>query len=43
MPILKRLQPHAVTFQGPADNPAGNTRWPGNENGVSRPIRRGAL
>jgi alpha-L-fucosidase len=32
-PILKRLQPHAVTFQGPPDNPAGNTRWVGNENG----------
>ena len=33
--ILKRLQPHAVTFQGPPDNPAGNTRWPGNEDGVT--------
>jgi len=33
VPILKRLQPHAVTFQGPADSPAGNTRWVGNENG----------
>jgi alpha-L-fucosidase len=32
-PILKRLQPHAVTFQGPAENPAGNTRWVGNEDG----------
>ncbi len=32
-PILKRLQPHAVTFLGPADNPAGNTRWVGNEEG----------
>jgi alpha-L-fucosidase len=35
VPILKRLQPHAVTFQGPPDNPAGNTRWPGNEQGVT--------
>lgn len=35
VPILKRLQPHAVTFQGPPDNPAGNTRWPGNERGVT--------
>ena len=35
VPILKRLQPHAVTFQGPPDNPAGNTRWPGNEGGVT--------
>jgi alpha-L-fucosidase len=35
VPILKRLQPHAVTFQGPPDNPAGNTRWPGNEAGVT--------
>ncbi len=35
VPILKRLQPHAVTFQGPPDNPAGNTRWPGNEDGVT--------
>ena len=35
VPILKRLQPHAVTFQGPPDNPAGNTRWPGNEEGVT--------
>jgi alpha-L-fucosidase len=34
-PILKRLQPHAVTFTGPADNPAGNTRWPGNEDAVT--------
>ncbi len=33
VPILKRLQPHAVTFQGPADSPAGNTRWVGNEDG----------
>jgi alpha-L-fucosidase len=33
VPILKRLQPHAVTFQGPAENPAGNTRWVGNEDG----------
>ena len=35
VPILKRLQPHAVTFQGPPDNPAGNTRWPGNERGMT--------
>jgi alpha-L-fucosidase len=35
VPILKRLQPHAVTFQGPPDNPAGNTRWPGNEKGMT--------
>ena len=35
VPILKRLQPHAVTFQGPPDNPAGNTRWPGNEGGMT--------
>jgi alpha-L-fucosidase len=35
VPILRRLQPHAVTFQGPPDNPAGNTRWPGNERGVT--------
>lgn len=35
VPILKRLQPHAVTFQGPPDNPAGNTRWPGNEKGIT--------
>jgi alpha-L-fucosidase len=33
VPILRRLQPHAVTFQGPPENPAGNTRWVGNENG----------
>lgn len=33
VPILKRLQPHAVTFLGPPDNPAGNTRWVGNEEG----------
>jgi alpha-L-fucosidase len=32
-PILKRLQPHAVTFLGPPDNPAGNTRWVGSESG----------
>ncbi|MCE5269640.1 MAG: alpha-L-fucosidase, partial [Planctomycetaceae bacterium] len=31
--ILRRLQPHAVTFQGPPDSPAGNTRWTGNEDG----------
>ena len=24
-----------MTFQGPPDNPAGNTRWPGNEDGVT--------
>jgi alpha-L-fucosidase len=35
VPILKRLQPHAVTFQGPPDNPAGNTRWTGNERGLT--------
>jgi len=35
VPILKKLQPHAVCFQGPPDSPAGNTRWPGNESGVT--------
>ena len=35
VPILRRLQPHAVAFQGPPDTPAGNTRWPGNEGGVT--------
>jgi len=35
VPILKRLQPHAVAFHGPPDTPAGNTRWPGNENGMT--------
>jgi alpha-L-fucosidase len=34
VPILKRLQPHAVTFLGPPDNPAGNTRWVGSESGT---------
>ncbi len=33
VPILKRLQPHAVTFLGPPDSPAGNTRWVGSESG----------
>jgi alpha-L-fucosidase len=35
VPILKRLQPHTVAFQGPPDTPAGNTRWAGNESGVT--------
>jgi alpha-L-fucosidase len=34
-PIQRRLQPHAVTFGGPAENPAGLSRWVGNENGVT--------
>jgi len=34
-PIQRRLQPHAVTFGGPAENPAGLSRWPGNEDGVT--------
>ncbi|MCE5269032.1 MAG: alpha-L-fucosidase, partial [Planctomycetaceae bacterium] len=33
VPILRRLQPHAVTFGGPPDSPAGNSRWAGNEDG----------
>jgi alpha-L-fucosidase len=33
VPLLKRFQPHAVTFLGPPDSPAGNTRWVGNEDG----------
>jgi alpha-L-fucosidase len=31
IPILKRLQPHAIVFQGPA----GSIRWVGNEDGVA--------
>jgi alpha-L-fucosidase len=34
-PIQRRLQPHAVTFGGPPENPAGLSRWVGNENGVT--------
>ena len=34
-PIQRRLQPQAVTFGGPAENPAGLSRWPGNENGIT--------
>lgn len=34
-PIQRRLQPQAVTFGGPPENPAGLSRWPGNENGVT--------
>jgi alpha-L-fucosidase len=35
VPILKRLQPHVVAFQGPVGTPAGNTRWCGNESGLT--------
>jgi alpha-L-fucosidase len=35
IPILSRLQPHAVAFQGPHGVPAGCTRWIGNESGVA--------
>ncbi len=35
IPIITRLQPHAVAFQGPPGIPAGNTRWVGNEDGVA--------
>jgi alpha-L-fucosidase len=35
VPILKRLQPNAVAFQGPEGLPAGLTRWVGNEDGVA--------
>jgi len=34
-PIQRRLQPQAVTFGGPPENPAGLSRWPGNENGIT--------
>ncbi len=32
-PILKELQPNAITFQGERVNPINNTRWVGNERG----------
>lgn len=34
LPILKKYQPDAVTFQGPADAPH-NIRWVGNEDGIA--------
>lgn len=33
-PLLKKLQPHAVCFQGPRDY-AHNLRWVGNEDGLA--------
>lgn len=36
-PILKKLQPDAITFQGDRLHPENNTRWVGNENGVAAP------
>jgi alpha-L-fucosidase len=35
VPVFKKHQPRTVAFQGPPDAPAGNTRWPGNENGIT--------
>ncbi len=34
-PILKELQPNAITFQGERVNPINNTRWVGNERGYT--------
>ncbi len=34
-PILKELQPNAITFQGERVNPINNTRWVGNERGYA--------
>ena len=33
-PVLKKLQPHAICFQGPRDY-AHNIRWVGNEDGLA--------
>ncbi len=36
VPLLKRLQPDMVCFQGPFGAPGGLTRWIGNERGIAR-------